>query len=223
MRANRSEVISAGLAFAQESNPQDEFFVVNFNNNAYLGLPKHVLFTDDLQILRTALYYGEPMGQTALYDAVVYGLKHLQLSRRDKRTLVVVSDGGDNVSAVKFSDLLRLLESSRTTVYTIGLYDPEDRNAHLSVLKNLSKISGGKFFQPATMADIAPVFSEIAKDIRNCYNLGYAPSEDSTKSTIHRVKVTAREDHRKLVIRTRTNYLMKSPAVLTGQEAKAKP
>jgi Ca-activated chloride channel family protein len=223
MRAKRSEVISAGLAFAKESNSQDEFFVVNFNDHVVQGLPKRVLFTDNLQILRRSLYYGEPMGQTALYDAVAYGLKHLQLSRRDKRTLVVISDGGDNVSATKFPDLLRLLERSRATVYTVGLYDPEDRNAHLAVLKKLSNISGGRFFQPATTADIAPVLSGIAQDIRNCYSLGYIPGEGNPNRTIHTVKVTARESGRKLVVRTRTTYSMTSPTPLASQEATAKP
>ena len=223
MRTKRSEVISAGLAFAKESNPQDEFFVINFNNSVFEGLPKRMPFTDNLHVLRSALYYGEPMGQTALYDAVAYGLKHLELSHRDKRTLVVVSDGGDNVSTIKFPELLRLLESSRATVYTVGLYDPDDRNAHLAVLKKLSNVSGGRFFQPATLADIAPVFSGIAKDIRNCYNLGYAPSEDNPNRTIHTVGVLAKENGRKLVVRTRTTYSMKSLTPLTGQEGSAKP
>ena len=223
MRAKRSEVIFAGLAFAKESNPRDEFFVVNFNDRFYPGLPKGMAFTDDLKILRNALYYGEPRGQTALYDAVAYGLKHLELSQRDKRTLVVVSDGGDNVSALRFPDLLRLLESSRATVYTVGLYDPEDRNAHLAVLKKLSHLSGGRFFQPATTAEIAPVFSKIAKDIRNCYSLGYTPGEDHSSRTIHTVRVTARENGRKLVVRTRTTYSMPSSYQPAAQGATAKP
>jgi Ca-activated chloride channel homolog len=219
MRTRRSEVVPAGLAFAKESNPQDQFFVINFNNTVVQGLPKRMLFTDNLQLLRNALYYGEPAGQTALYDAVAYGLRHLELSQFDKRTLVVVSDGGDNVSTIKFPELLRLLESSRATIYTVGLYDPEDRNAHLSVLKKLSNISGGRFFQPATATDIAPVFSAIAKDIRNCYTLGYTPGDDNLNRNIHKVKVTARENGRKFVVRTRTAYSMEPPAALAVQEA----
>ena len=216
MRAKRPETISAGLAFAKESNPQDEFFVVNFNNTVVPGLPRHLAFTDNLRILRTALYYGEPVGQTALYDAIAYGLKHLELSHRDKRTLVVVSDGGDNVSMVKLPDLLRLLESSRATVYTVGLYDPEDRNAHLAVLKKLSRISGGRFFQPATAADIGPVFDRIARDIRNCYTLGYTPDTSNANRDTHTVKVIARENGRKLEVRTRTSYSISPSPYVTG-------
>ncbi len=217
MRPKRSEVVSSGLAFIRESNPQDEFFVLNFNNTVVPGLPGRILFTDNLQLLRAALYYGEPVGQTALYDAVAYGLKHLELSRRDKRTLVVVSDGGDNVSKTRLPDLLRLLEGSRATVYTIGLYDPEDRNAHLGVLKKLSKLSGGKFFQPASLADIPPVFDGIARDIRNCYTLGYAPDDTKPNRNIHTVKVIARENGRKLEVRTRTTYSVAPSSPAAGR------
>lgn len=220
MRAKRREVISSGLAFVQESNPQDEFFVANFNNTITYGLPGSTPFTDDLQLLRRALYYGEPVGQTALYDAVASALRHLELSHREKRTLVVVSDGADNVSTTKFPELLRLVESSRATIYTVGLYDPEDRNDHFSVLKKLSAISGGKFFQPAAVTGIAPVFREIAKDIRNCYSLGYAPVDDHPERAIHTVKVVVRENGRKLVARTRTAYSMKSSAQPTGREGR---
>ena len=111
-----------------------------------------------------------------------------------------------------------MLENSRATVYTIGLYDPEDRNAHLAVLKKLSNVSGGKFFQPVTVADIAPVFSIMAKDIRNCYTLGYTPGDSNPNRNIHTVKVIARENGRKLVVRTRTTYSMKSSPALTHQE-----
>lgn len=218
MRARRPEVISSGLSFVKESNPQDEFFVVNFNNTVTYGLPGHLPFTDNLALLRSALYYGEAAGQTALYDAVASALRHLELSHRDKRTLVVVSDGGDNASTTKFSELLDLVERSRATIYTVGLYDPEDRNAHLSVLKKLSGMTGGKFFQPAAVTEIAAVFSGIAKDIRSCYTLGYAPDETTPERDVHTVKVVARENGRKLIVRTRTVYSMKSSVPSTGRE-----
>ncbi len=103
MRLKRPQVVLAGLAFAKESNPKDEFFVVNFNSRVLRGLPDKIAFTDDLKMLRAALYYGMPTGQTALYDAIAYSLKHLELSRQDKRTLIVVSDGGDNVSRTSYA------------------------------------------------------------------------------------------------------------------------
>src|SRR5690348_10370710 len=98
MLEKRVGVINAGLAFARESNPGDQFFVVNFNDSVTRGLPPGVRFTDNLQMLRKALYFGVARGQTALYDALAYSLKHLELSSLQRRSLIVVSDGRDNVS-----------------------------------------------------------------------------------------------------------------------------
>ena len=206
MRFKRQEVILAGLAFAKESNPKDEFFVVNFNNSVVRGLPPKTLFTDNLQALRAALYYGHAVGQTALYDAIAYSLKHLEYSRQDKRTLIVVSDGGDNVSTTTLPELLSLIESSRATIYTVGLFDPEDRDLNPGVLRRIASISGGQFFEPATLEEVVPVFHKIAQDIRNCYTVGYVPDEITDKRTVRTVKVVARENGRKLAVRTRTTY-----------------
>lgn len=206
MRPKRPEVVTAGLAFAKESNPKDEFFVVNFNNAVVSGLPPVTPFTDSLQKLRDALYFGQPVGQTALYDAVAYALKHLEHSHRDKRTLVVVSDGGDNVSRTTFAELLQLIEASRATIYTVGLYDRADPELNPGVLRKMSSISGGEYFQPATLKDIVPVFDKISKDIRNCYTVAYVPDEINDKRTLRSVKVVATENDRKLIVRTRTAY-----------------
>jgi Ca-activated chloride channel family protein len=207
MRSKRAQVVLAGLAFAKESNRHDEFFVVNFNNRVVRGLPDRIAFTDNLERLRTALYFGEPTGQTALYDAIAYGLKHLELSRQDKRTLIIVSDGGDNASQTSFPELMKLIEASRATIYTIGLFDSEDEDRNPNVLRKLAKVSGGEFFQPATLSDVLPVFHKISTDIRNRYSIGYAPADLSTKRIVRSVRVTAvGKDHRKLVVRTRTAY-----------------
>lgn len=207
MRTKRPDVVLAGLAFAKQSNPKDEFFVVNFNNSVVRGLPPRMLFTDDLQTLRAALYYGQPAGQTALYDAVAYALRHLEYSHLEKRTLIVVSDGGDNVSNTGFPQLLKLIEASRASIYTVGLYDPDDHDLNPGVLRKMASLSGGEFFEPGKLADVLPVFDKISKDIRNCYTVGYVPDELNDKRTIRNIKVTAAEDKRKLLVRTRTTYI----------------
>ena len=217
MRSKRPEVILAGLAFAKESNSQDEFFVVNFNNSVVRGLPGHTLFTDNLQALRAALYYGRPEGQTALYDAVAYALKHLEYSHRDKRTLIVVSDGGDNVSQTSFPELLKMVQASRVTIYTVGLYDPEDHDLNPGVLRKLASISGGEFFEPS-LEEVVPVFRKISKDIRNCYTIGYVPDEINDKRTLRSVKVLAKEDMHKLLVRTRTTYSTTPLSELLAQQ-----
>lgn len=206
MRSKRPEVVTAGLAFAKQSNPNDEFFVLNFNNSILRGLPPRMLFTDNLQTLRAALYYREPVGQTALYDAVAYGLKHLEYSHRDKRTLIVVSDGGDNVSRISFPELMKLIEASRAAVYTVGLYDPQQNDLNPGVLRKMSSVSGGEFFEPADLSQVTPVFNKISKDIRNRYTVAYVPDEINDKHVVRTVKVTAAEDNRKLLVRTRTTY-----------------
>jgi Ca-activated chloride channel homolog len=206
MRNKRPEVVMAGLAFAKSSNPQDEFFVVNFNNSVVRGLPPHLPFTDDLQILRAGLYFGEPVGQTALYDAIAYALKHLDRGHRDKRTLIVVSDGGDNVSQLSFSQLMGLVVASRATIYTVGLLDPQDRELNPGVLRKLANVSGGEYFQPAALDQVIPVFEKISKDIRNRYTVGYIPDESGDERAVRSVKVSAQEDGRKLSVKTRTNY-----------------
>ncbi len=207
MRWKRPQVVLAGLAFAKESNARDEFFVVNFNNRVVRGLPVGIAFTDNLQQLRAALYYGEPKGQTALYDAVAYSLKHLELSHQDKRTLIVVSDGGDNVSRTSLTQLIAFIDASRATVYTIGLFDPEDTDRNPGVLRKLAKVSGGEFFEPGTLDDVLSVFHRISADIRRRYSIGFVPQDVGSKRLIRSLRVTAVDkNHRKLIVRSRTAY-----------------
>lgn len=206
MQYKRPYVTMAGLAFAKESNPHDQFFVVNFNNYIVPGLPKQVAFTDQLQQLRSALYYGEPKGQTALYDAIAYALKHLELSRYEKRTLIVVSDGGDNVSKTSLPDLLKLIQASRATVYTVGLFDSQDADRNPGVLHKLANTTGGEFFQPAQLTDVLAAFHKISHDIRNRYSIGYLPDESTNHRAVRSVKVTASENRHRFVVRTRTTY-----------------
>ena len=126
MRSKRPEVITAALAFIQASNPQDEMFVLNFNERVRRGLPDTVMFSDNVKQLRAALSSGIPEGRTALYDSIVEGLKQLEMGRKDKKTLIVVSDGGDNISKATLKDVVRLVEESVATIYTIGVFDQDD-------------------------------------------------------------------------------------------------
>lgn len=219
MRFKRPEVTLAGLAFAKQSNPHDEFFVVNFNNYVTRGLPAKVAFTDNLQTLRSALYYGQAEGQTALYDAIAYSLEHLERSHREKRTLIVVSDGGDNVSRTPLPQLMKVIEASRATIYTVGLYDPEDRDLNPGVLRSIARVSGGQFFEPAALSDIIPVFDKISKDIRNRYTIGYIPDETNDKRIVRNVKVTAEQHGRKLAVKSRTTYSIVPLSQLLAQQS----
>ena len=219
MRAMRPEVVTAGLAFAKASNSEDQFFVVNFNDRIYLGLPQSIIFTDKLQTLRAALYFGQPAGQTALYDAIALGLEHLTLSSRDKRTLIVVSDGGDNVSKTKLTDLLRMVEASQVTIYTVGLMNPDDRDLNPGALRKLASLTGGRYFQPASLDQVLPAFEQISREIRSRYTISFYPDPADNKRSLHTVKVAVDDGSgRKLIAKTRTSYSTDSlDRLLAGQ------
>jgi Ca-activated chloride channel family protein len=213
MRNKRPAVVTAGLAFANESNQQDQFFVVNFNNYVSPGLPPGTDFSDNLHLLRSALYMGSPEGQTALYDAIAFGLAHLQKATNPKRTLVVVSDGGDNVSKASQSDIFALTRAAQATVYTVGLFGADDVDRNPGVLQKLARISGGEYFNPPLLADVIAAFHKIAKDIRNRYTILYAPDPklDAEKVSRRSVRVSvSAPGYKKLIARTRTSYIFRS-------------
>jgi VWFA-related protein len=208
MRRKKPEVITAALAFASESNPNDEMFVLNFNEKVRRGLPDTTLFTDNVQDLRAALNRGTPEGRTALYDAVVSGLKQLEMGRKDKKTLILISDGGDNVSSANMHDVINMARETVATIYTIGIWDPDDPDKNPDLLKRLAAISGGECYIPSKLEDIVPDCRRIAKDIRTRYTIGYIPEVSGGKKIRH-IKVTATAPNRgKLVVRTRTEYAM---------------
>jgi Ca-activated chloride channel family protein len=209
MSPKRAEVVTAALTFVKASNPHDEVFVVTFNDKVRPGLPPDTPFTDDPEELRAALLKDESAGRTCLYDAIAYSLHYLDKGRRDKKTLVVVSDGGDNASAISWSQALRRTEESRATIYTIGIFDEQDLDRNPAVLRKLAQISGGEYFQLHNVDEIVQVCRKIASDIRNRYTIAYTPSHlDSTHSE-RRIKVEASDPSRsRLIVRTRSRYIM---------------
>ena len=207
MRAKQPEVITAAIDFIQASNPEDEVFVINFNEQARRGLPDIQLFSDDIEQLRTALWRGVPEGRTALYDALETALHQLDFGRRDKKALVLVSDGGDNVSTHRLADVMHDILESAATIYTIGIYDEDDPDQNPGVLNRIARLSGGAAYFPAKLAEIGHICREIAKDIRTRYTIGYIPATGEKTSERH-IKVVARsENGQKLMVRTRTGYV----------------
>jgi Ca-activated chloride channel family protein len=200
-------ILAAAQTLIEESNREDEIFVLNFNDTVAPGLPRNQLFSDDIQELRAALHSGRPTGKTALYDAVVDGLKQLELGRRDKKTLVLISDGGDNASEHRRRDTVNMVERSVATIYTVGLFDTDDPDRDPGVLRELARISGGEAFFPASPAEMVPVCRGIAKEIRTRYTVGYRPQEDNGKASLRRVQVrVAAPGHGRITVRTRSSY-----------------
>ena len=207
MRQKRSAVITAALAFIQASNPKDEMFVVNFNDKVRPGLPSGQAFSDHIPTLRAALWMGNAEGRTALYDALAYSLKHLEKGKMDRRTLVLVSDGGDNASSMLKKQLLREIEESRATVYTIGIFDENDPDKNPELLRRLSTVTGGEYYPITELSEVIDVSRKIASDIRSRYTLAYAPPPPTAGRGSRTIKVIASNGaQQSLSVRTRTRY-----------------
>jgi Ca-activated chloride channel family protein len=209
MRTKRSEVLTAALALMGASNPSDEIFVVHFSDRASLGLPAHIPFTDDLVQLRSALWRGTPEGRTALNDAIMLALKHLERGMRDRRTLVLVSDGGDNSSVHKTDEVTRKVLESRATIYTIGIFDEDDQDRNPGVMRRLAEMSGGESFLKVQLDAVMGICGQIANDIRTRYTIGYIPIRSGDRGSLRKIKVTASMPGGKnLVVHTRTGYVL---------------
>lgn len=206
MRPKRTETLTAALTFITSSNPQDEVFVINFNEKVYHGLPDTVLFSDNVNLLRNALWGTPAEGRTALYDAIFASLHQLDMGRRDKKTLVLISDGGDNVSVHTRKDIQNKVDQTLATIYTVGIFDENDIEKNPRVLDWLANVSGGVAYFPRKLDGIIPVCRRIAKDIRTRYTIAYIPP-DGKPGVLRHIKVeAAAPDHGKLMCRTRTQY-----------------
>jgi len=211
MKSKRPDVIAAALAFVRSSNPQDQMFVVNFNEKVSFGLPVNVAFTGQVAQLQVALSRVAADGETALYDAIAAALEHLKHGDREKKVLLVVSDGGDNASKHKLTDITALAGEPNAIIYTIGLFDDQDADRNPRVLKRLAKETGGEAFLPESLKDVTPICERIARDIRNQYTIAYVPTNKKRDGTYRGIQVKASvAGHGRLVVRTRTGYLAPS-------------
>jgi VWFA-related protein len=222
MRPKRPEVIAAALAFVHSSNPQDQMFVVNFNEHVSFGLPGSTPFTDQAEPLRVALSRINADGQTALYDAVAAALEHLKAGNRDKKVLIVISDGADNVSKHNLAQIMDMAARSDAIIYTVGLFDPDDPDKNPRVLKQLAKATGGEAFLPESLEEVVPICERIAHDIRNQYTIAYVPTNGNQDGTFRAIQMKSEAPGRgRLVVRTRTGYNAPLRAQLnaTGQSS----
>jgi VWFA-related protein len=211
MLSKYHQVVTAALVFIGASNPNDEIFVVNFNDKVTYGLPPTLPFSDNVPALRDALWMARPEGRTALYDAVALALKHLEEGKQAKKTLVLVSDGGDNHSSHTFDSVRRMVEVSRATIYTIGLFDDDDADRNPRVLRQLSDISGGETYLPQETSEVTGICRQVAADIRARYTIGYVPAHDAQDNghALRKIKVTVSQPGGpKLTVHTRTSYLV---------------
>jgi len=205
MREKRDKVNKAALNLVRSSNPQDQVFIVNFNDEYYLDQD----FTSDTTKLREALEKVEARGGTALYDAVVASADHLKRNAKlQKKVLFVVTDGEDNASRESLEQAVRRLqEENGPTVYAIGILGEEKARRARRALQTLAERTGGIAFLPKTADEVDQISRTVAHDIRNQYTIGYKPTTPKNVPGYRTIRVDARaHGHGKLTVRTRSGY-----------------
>jgi Ca-activated chloride channel family protein len=202
------EVRAAVSTFVHSSNPEDEMFVIDFSDNVSIEALGGKAFTSDAKILEKALLGISAQGQTALYDAVGEGLKHLQLGVRDQKALVIVSDGGDNASRLKYSDVLSLARQTHALIYSIVLAGNSEEEENPQLLEKLCRETGGIAFFPQDGQRISDIAKAIALDLREQYTLGYAPEKKLNGNSFRKIAVRVDAPSRgRLRVRTRAGFL----------------
>jgi Ca-activated chloride channel family protein len=206
MREKRAKVNQAALNLVRSSNPQDEVFVVNFNDEYYLDQD----FTNDLLKLKEALEKIDAKGGTALYEAVVASAEHVKRNARlERKVLFVVTDGEDNASRETLEQAVKQLqEENGPSVYAIGILgDEEHPKRARRALDIIAQRTGGVAFFPRTLDEVDEISRQVAHDIRNQYTIGYKPTNPRASGGFRAVRVEAKEKgHGKMVVRTKSGY-----------------
>jgi Ca-activated chloride channel homolog len=206
MQKKLPDVLAAANAFVKLSNPQDQMFVVNFNERVNLGLPPGLPFTDQATELEAAIERAPTTGETALYDAIDVGLEQLKSGDSEKKVLIIISDGGDNASVIDLHQILKKAAQSDVMLYTIGIFDENDPDQNPAVLRRLAHETGGEAFFPSRFNEVEGICENIAREIRHQYTLGYV-STNTQPGGRRVVRVVARASGKELTVRTRSGYL----------------
>jgi Ca-activated chloride channel family protein len=185
----------AAIQFFKTANPQDEFFLVSFNERAELTSA----FTNSVEDLQSRMLLAAPKGRTALLDAIYLGLSQMRGAKNGKRALLILSDGGDNHSRYNESDIKRLVKEADTQLYAIGIFDPlgyrnrtpEELNGP-SLLSEVTEMTGGRVFAVENLNDLPDIASKIGMELRNQYVLGYRPSNKAHDARWRKIKIKLR-------------------------------
>ena len=183
----------AAVQFFRTANPQDEFFLVDFNDRAQLVTP----FTANVDDLQNRLMYTAAHGLTALYDGVYLGLSQMRGARNRRKALLIISDGGDNHSRYTETEIRRFVQEADVQIYSIGLFEPgggptpEERSGP-STLYDLTQMTGGRSFVVQNLGDLPDIATKISMELRNQYVLGYRPTDRSHDGKWRKIKVKLR-------------------------------
>ena len=220
MRDKRSKVEAANLALVKDSNPDDEVFVVNFNDEPFLDLPHNKDFTNDIKELEEALTRVDSRGGTAMRDAIRVSIDHVkEKGHKDKRALVVVTDGADNSSIITLENLVKAAQQSEVLIYGIGLLGEEERREGQRAqraLKTLAEATGGEVFFPKDLSEVDKIAHQVARDIRNQYTIEYTPSNTTMDGGFRKIEITVKAPGNPKV-RTRSGYYATKEAASGGK------
>jgi Ca-activated chloride channel family protein len=180
----------AAVQFFRTANPQDEFFLVNFNDRAQLISP----FTASVDDLQDRLMYTAAHGLTALYDGVYLGLSQMRGAHNTKKALLILSDGGDNHSRYTDSEIRKFVREADVQIYAIGLFEPgggptPEERAGPSLLEDLTEMTGGRVFAVQNLNELPDIATKISMELRNQYVLGYRPSDRAHDGKWRKIKV----------------------------------
>jgi VWFA-related protein len=209
MRDKRAKVEAAALALAKDSNREDEVFIVNFNDEAFMDLPGNKDFTNDFKEMEEALTRIDSRGGTAMRDAIFKSIDWLkQKAHKDKKVLVVVTDGNDNSSEVSLENLVKAAQQSGVLIYSVGLLnDEEHREATRAkrALEELATATGGETYFPKELSEVDRIAHQVAHDIRSQYTIQYTPSNTAMDGGYRQIKVAVNAAGRPTA-RTRSGY-----------------
>src|ERR1700751_1191299 len=185
----------AALQFFKTANPQDEFFLVSFNERAEVMST----FTTSVEDLQSSLLSSSPKGRTALLDGIYLGLSEMKTARNAKRALLIISDGGDNNSRYNEKDIKRLVREADTQLYSVGIFDPFEYRSRTaeelngpSLLSEVTELTGGRAFSVENLNELPDIAGKIGTELRRQYVLGYRPSNKSHDARWRKIKVKLR-------------------------------
>jgi VWFA-related protein len=207
MNDKRSRVAAAALALVKASNPDDEVFIVNFNDDPYLDQS----FTHDNKKLEEALSRIDARGGTAMRNAISGALDYMKTDAKlDKKVIVVVTDGNDNSSSeTTLEQLLRKVRDSGVLVYSIGLLseeEPREARAAKRALNSLAETSAGFTYYPKDLTEVEKITPEIAHEIRNQYTIVYSPLNENLDGSFRKIKVELAGQYKGATIRAKNGY-----------------
>lgn len=206
MRTEKIKRAQMALArFLQNCHADDEYSLIGFNEKAWLALER----TRDPQQMLRQFNSVQPHGNTALYDAVALGVRHLEKGRYPRRVLLIISDGDDNRSRASLRQIKRQISESAALVYAVGIYDLFERNQiGALILEELTEPSGGKAYFPTHGEAMSEAFEKIALELRQQYSIGYTPTHFAADGKWRKlkVKVTPLPETPGITVRTRFGY-----------------